>query len=60
MTALHNSAKDKQRWPLLNLIRQLLKRCDFSLTPKRISNGITKDGKKIYKRFYVIQKLNKI
>ena len=30
------------------------------MTPQRKSNGYTKDGKKKYRRFFVINKLKKI
>jgi hypothetical protein len=30
------------------------------MTPKRISAGYTKDGKKIFKRMFIIEKLNQI
>ena len=50
LTALQEPAEKKQKWPLLNLIRQVLRSCNFKLTPKRISDGYTIDGKKKYKR----------
>lgn len=56
-TSLHNSADKKQRFPLINLIRQLLKSINYSLTPKRISDGYTTDGVKKYKRVYLIKKI---
>ena len=46
LTSLQETAQDKQRWPLLNLIRQLLRSCNYKLTPKRVSDGYTLDGKK--------------
>ena len=58
LTSLQSTAEENQRWPLLNLIRQVLKSCHFKMTPKRISSGYTKDGKKIYKRMFIIEKLN--
>jgi hypothetical protein len=60
LTSLQSTAEENQKWPLLNLVRQILKSCNFSMTPKRISNGYTKDGKKIYKRMFKIEKLNQI
>tara|TARA_Y100000768_G_scaffold388590_2_gene385411 strand:- start:106 stop:471 length:366 start_codon:yes stop_codon:yes gene_type:complete len=56
MTSLHNEAKEKQKWPLLNIVRQVLRSCNYLLMPKRLSNGYNKDGKKIYKRVYIITK----
>ena len=60
MTSLQSTAADKQRWPLLNLVRQLLRTCKYNMTPKRISDGYTVDGKKKYKRVFIIEKLKTI
>jgi hypothetical protein len=58
LTSLQSTAEENQKWPLLNLVRQILKSCNFSMTPKKVSNGYTKEGKKIYKRMFKIEKLN--
>lgn len=55
LTALQSTAEDNQKWPLLNLVRQILRSCNYKMTPKRISAGYTKDGKKIYKRMFIIE-----
>lgn len=55
--SVHSVAEEKQKWPLINLLRQLLKQYNFMLSPKRISDGYDKDGKKKYKRFFIIYKL---
>tara|TARA_Y100000389_G_C17470694_1_gene530400 strand:- start:3206 stop:3571 length:366 start_codon:yes stop_codon:yes gene_type:complete len=55
-TSLHSNAKIKQKWPLINLIRQILKINGYKFTPKRLCNGYTKEGKKKYKRIFVITK----
>lgn len=55
-TALHNDADKKQRYPLVNLIRQILKSIDYKMIPKRISDGYTVDGIKKYKRIFLIEK----
>jgi hypothetical protein len=60
LTSLQETAEDKQRWPLLNLIRQLLRSCNYKLTPKRISDGYTLDGKKKYKRMFIVEKMRVI
>jgi len=60
LTSLQETAKDKQRWPLLNLIRQLLRSCNYKLTPKRVSDGYTLDGKKKYKRMFIVEKMRVI
>ncbi len=55
-TSLHADADKKQRFPLVNLIRQILKSINHKLTPKRVSDGYTTDGIKKYKRIFIIQK----
>jgi hypothetical protein len=54
MTSLQNTALTNQKWPLLNLVRQLLKALHYKLIPIRKSYGYTQQGKKIYKRFFRI------
>jgi len=58
MNGLHSCAEEKQMFPLLNLVRQVMKSFNYTLVPKRISNGYTKMGKKIYRRVFIIRKLN--
>lgn len=60
LTSLQSTAEKNQKWPLLNLIRQILKSCNYNMIPKRLSNGYTKDGKKLYKRVFIIEKYTKI
>jgi len=60
LTGLQSTAEDTQKWPLLNLVRQVLRSCNYKMTPKRISGGYTKDGKKIYKRMFIIECLHSI
>ena len=57
LTALQETALNKQKWPLLNLIRQLLRSCNYKLTPKRIADGYTLTGEKKYKRMFIIEKM---
>jgi hypothetical protein len=57
LTALQAPAETTQKWPQLNLMRQVLRSCNFKLTPKRVSNGYTIDGKKKYKRMFIIEKM---
>lgn len=57
LTALQSPAEKLQKFPLLNLIRQVLRSCHFKLTPKRVSDGYTIDGKKKYKRMFIIEKM---
>jgi hypothetical protein len=56
-TSLHSDADKKQRFPLVNLIRQILNSINYKLVPKRISDGYTSDGIKKYKRIFIIQKI---
>jgi hypothetical protein len=60
LTSLQTNAPKKQKWPLLNLVRQILKSNDYKMEPIRKSAGYTKDGKKIYKRFFLIKKFKVI
>ena len=57
MTSLQSNAEQDQRWPLLNLVRQVLRTCNYKLVPKRLSDGYTAEGKKKYKRIFIIEKM---
>lgn len=57
-TSLHKNADLKQNWPLLNLVRQILKMYNFSMRPYKKSDGYSKDGKKLFRRFFIIEKIN--
>jgi hypothetical protein len=57
LTSLHKNAKQEQKWPLLNLVRQILKTFNYNMKPIRKADGYTKDGKKKYKRLFIIEKL---
>jgi len=56
LTSLQSTALKKQKWPLLNLVRQILKMNDYNMKPIRKSNGYTTDGKKKYVRYFLIHK----
>lgn len=58
LTSLQSTAEDTQKWPLLNLVRQTLKAINFKMTPKRVSAGYSKDGTKLYKRMFIIERFN--
>ena len=60
LTCLQETAEAQQKWPLLNLVRQVLKACSYKLDPIRKSDGYTKDGKKKYKRYFIIKKLKEV
>jgi hypothetical protein len=55
-TCLHKTAETNQKWPLINIVRQILTHCNFKLTPIRKSDGRDKTGKKLYKRYFLIEK----
>lgn len=56
LTSLHKEAHTKQKYPLLNLVRQILHSYRYTLTPIRKSDGYTPDGVKKYKRFFLVGK----
>jgi len=57
LTSLHKEANTKQKWPLLNLIRQVLKVYGYKMEPIRKCDGYTVDGIKKFKRFFLVQKI---
>ena len=58
MTSLQKNAKQEQKWPLLNLVRQILNVYNYQMEPIRKSDGYTLEGIKKYKRFFQIKKNN--
>jgi hypothetical protein len=60
LTCLQIDADKKQKWPLLNLVRQILNAIDYKIVPGRKSNGYTVDGKKKMIRFFTIKKNKKV
>jgi hypothetical protein len=56
LTSLHKNAKVNQKWPLLNLLRQLLNVYGFVMKPLRKSDGYDEDGVKKYERFFLIER----
>jgi hypothetical protein len=57
LTSLQCTALTKQKWPLLNLIRQVLKIHGFKMSPVRKANGYNKQGKKLFLRFFIIERI---
>ncbi len=55
LTSLQKDADKTQKWPLLNLIRQMFSIHGFKMEPIRKSNGYTLEGVKKYKRFFHIR-----
>ena len=59
MTSLQKKAETNQKWPLINLIRQILTVYNYHLTPIRKCDGYTADGIKKFKRYFkIIKKCN--
>ena len=58
MTSLQENADSKQKFPLINIVRQLLKVKFYRMEPIRKANGYDKSGKKLYKRYFLIKKMN--
>ena len=56
MTSLQKNAEKEQKWPLLNLVRQILNVYNYKMDPIRKSDGYTLEGVKKYKRFFQIIK----
>jgi hypothetical protein len=56
LTSLQNSAEKKQKWPLLNLIRQILHFYHFRMIPIRKSDGMNLEGKKKFKRMFEVKR----
>ena len=59
LTSLQENAETKQRFPLINIVRQLLKAKYSHMEPIRKANGYEKSGKKLYKRYFLIKKITK-
>ena len=55
MTSLQKTAEKSQKWPLLNLVRQVLNTYNYKMEPVRKADGYTLDGIKKYKRFFLIK-----
>ena len=58
LTSLQKSSIKTQKWPLLNLVRQILSCYNYTMEPIRKSDGYTPDGIKKYKRYFLIKKKN--
>ena len=60
LTSLQKNAGTNQKWPLLNLVRQILRSNNYIMIPQRTANGYTKTGKKKYLRYFVIKKYKSV
>jgi hypothetical protein len=56
MTSMHASAELNQRWPCINLVRQVLKRMGYDILPERKCAGYDVSGKKLFERFFKVHK----
>ena len=54
MTSLQKNAEKSQKWPFLNLIRQILHIYGYKMEPIRKADGYTLSGVKKYKRYFQI------
>jgi hypothetical protein len=55
-TCVQKNAEKDQRWPLINLVRQILHKYGYKMEPIRKADGYSLDGTKKYKRFFSIIK----
>lgn len=60
MTSMHTTAEITQKWPCLNLVRQVLKRMGYDIKPERKCAGRDEFGKKLFDRFFIIHKRENI
>jgi hypothetical protein len=51
-TCLHKDADSSQKWPLINLVRQILHHYEYCMEPVR--KCVSKNGVKIYTRYFLI------
>ena len=59
MTSMQKNAGKNQKWPLINLVRQILSVYNYHLNPVRKCDGYTSEGIKKYKRFFkIVKKMN--
>ena len=59
MTSMHACAEYNQKWPCLNLVRQVLKRMGYGIKPERKCAGRDESGKKLFERFFKVHKREK-
>ena len=58
LNCLHEESRTKQKFPAVNMVRQILRCNKYHLYPHVICRGYTSNGKKIRERYYCIRKLN--
>ena len=59
MTSLQYTACESQKWPLINLVRQVVRACSFEMEPARLSAGYHKlTKKKMFRRVFRFTKVS--
>jgi len=58
LTSLQKDADKSQKWPLLNLVRQILNVYGYKMIPIRKCDGYTVEGVKKFKRYFQVIKKN--
>jgi len=54
LTSLQRNAQEKQAFPVINFVRQLLRSIQYKLKPHRVSNGYDENKKKLFKNYFII------
>ena len=61
LTCLHKNSLDKQKFPGINLLRQILKCNNLKLSPRVLCKGYNPhNGKKLVERYFIIEDLQKL
>ena len=60
MTSLQQTVKINQKWPLLNLVKKVLKAYNYNMIQFKKACGYDKNKKKIFKRYFKIEKIKSI
>ena len=61
LTCLHKNSLEKQKFPVINMLRQILKSNNYKLKPKIVIHGYNPITKaKIIERFFTISKINTV
>ena len=55
LTSLQRNAQEKQAFPVINFVRQLLRSIQYEMKPHRVSNGYDENKKKLFKNYFIIQ-----
>lgn len=55
LTSLQSTAIQNQKFPIVNLVRQILKNYNYNIIPFKKSNGYDKNNKKQFIRYFRIE-----